>query len=94
MSETNQSDPEPKPIPWQIAAVAQYGIGTLGLLLPFGFDRPSSLGLDYSHFLVLFGLFCLVSLLGLVATVSQKAWGGLIVVLVGFPVFLVLMILR
>lgn len=95
MPSTKPLKPEPKPIfPWQIAAAAQYAIGLAGFLLPFGFDKASRMGLDFSHFLVLAGLFSVVTLLGLIATVTQRVKGGFLVVLIGFPIFFVLVALR
>lgn len=88
MSESNRSNTEPKVIPWQIATFAQYGVGVAGSALFLGTDNP-----DIMHVVLLGTLFCFFAILALIATVSQQAWGGLTMVLSGFPIFFLLLAL-
>ena len=88
MSDSSPSNTEPKVIPWQIAVFAQYGFGFAGSALFFGTDHP-----DIVHVVLLGTLFCFFAILALIATVSQQAWGGLIIVLSGFPIFFLLLAL-
>jgi hypothetical protein len=44
---------------------AQVALLLAAVLLPFGFDRPSGLGLDFGHLLVLLALYTLVWVRGL-----------------------------
>ena len=61
---------------WHIAVAVQYLIGGLILLLPIGFDHPSSLGLDFNH-LILFGLvFAFFTLAAVFASIADKSIVG------------------
>lgn len=60
---------------------------------PFGFDRPSSWGLDIGHFLLLAAMFCGLALIGLIGAIAQKNWKWLLVqgaVVVAAPAAVVL----
>jgi hypothetical protein len=46
----------------------------VGLALPFGFDHPSKLGLDFSHLLVLIGLDALAVTGGIIAAWKRRNW--------------------
>jgi len=43
-------------------------------LLPFGFDHPSRLGLDFGHLLALAALYVAVLLAGLVLAARARRW--------------------
>jgi hypothetical protein len=44
----------------------------IALFVPFGFDHPSDLGLDYGHFLLLLGIYSALLLSGIVLSVRAK----------------------
>jgi hypothetical protein len=44
------------------------------LLVPFGFDRPSALGLDFAHLLALGALYGVAAVLGALAAARQRRW--------------------
>lgn len=46
----------------------------LAALVPFGFDHPSSWGLDFEHFLGLGALYLVAWLWGLALSVSLRRW--------------------
>lgn len=62
------------------------------VLLPFGFDRPSRLGLDFGHLLVLLGVYALVWVSGLVLAIGLRRI-GLALVQVALPASFVVLAL-
>ncbi|HEX5052042.1 MAG TPA: hypothetical protein VFZ65_09740 [Planctomycetota bacterium] len=46
----------------------------IGAFVPFGFDRPSELGLDFGHLLVLMVVYGTALLLGLLVAAVQRRW--------------------
>jgi hypothetical protein len=42
------------------------------LCLPFGFDHPSSLGLDFRHFLLLLTVYVIALLVGVIAAFARR----------------------
>ena len=46
-----------------------------GVFLPFGFDHPSWLGLDFGHFLLLLGVYLLVLCIGIIAAFANDRPG-------------------
>jgi hypothetical protein len=44
------------------------------VFVPFGFDVPSSWGLDFGHFLVLAGLYLCAWLYGLALAIALRRW--------------------
>jgi len=58
---------------WHIAVAVQCLVGGVILLLPIGFDQPSSLGLDFDHlilFCLVFAFFLLVAVVSAIADMS------------------------
>ena len=43
-------------------------------LVPFGFDKPSSWGLDFGHFLLVAALYGTALIAGIVAVAIRKSW--------------------
>jgi hypothetical protein len=43
-------------------------------LVPFGFDHPSSFGLDYLDFLMVALFYCLALLCGVTVSIAAKRW--------------------
>ena len=66
----------------QVVAIA------IANLLPFGFDHPSSLGLDYDHLVKVYTVYLLACLVAVVSSVVERRW--MIIVLHVIPVVLVL----
>jgi hypothetical protein len=54
--------------------VFQTVLVAMALFLPFGFDRPSSIGLDYGHFLLLLSLYVVALVVGVIATFSTRRY--------------------
>jgi hypothetical protein len=52
--------------------VVQAAAGAIALCLPFGFDHPSSLGLDFGHFLLLLAAYVVALLVGVVAAFMRR----------------------
>ena len=52
--------------------------GLVGVLVPFGFDHPSSWGLDFGHLLLLGALYLVALLAGLALAVHLRRWGLLL----------------
>jgi hypothetical protein len=46
----------------------------VALFVPFGFDHPSSLGLDFGHFLLVLALYLILLVGGLIAAVKRRNW--------------------
>ncbi|NOT31627.1 MAG: hypothetical protein HOP15_14365 [Planctomycetes bacterium] len=69
---------------FQLAALA------VALFVPFGFDRPSALGLDFGHLLVLAALYGVAAILGVLAAVGQRRWLALVFQL-ALPVLFILL---
>jgi hypothetical protein len=67
----------------RICLVAQLISILLLAFLPFGFDQPSRLGLDFEHFLLLLGLYACALLPGLVLAGVKKQWPWIWVQLFG-----------
>ena len=44
------------------------------VFVPFGFDRPSPLGLDFTHMLVLATLYGVAAILGSFTAMQQRRW--------------------
>ena len=44
----------------------------LALCMPFGFDHPSSLGLDFGHFLLLLSVYVIALLVGVIAAFMRR----------------------
>jgi hypothetical protein len=49
--------------------------GLVGVLVPFGFDHPSSWGLDFGHLLLLGALYLVALLAGLALAVKLRRFG-------------------
>jgi hypothetical protein len=47
---------------------------TLAFCLPFGFDHPSSLGLDFGHFLLLLVAYVIALLIGVIAAHVRRKY--------------------
>lgn len=47
----------------------------IALFVPFGFDHPSSLGLDFDHFIILFAIHSIVLIIGIVAAMVSQRFG-------------------
>ena len=58
----------------QILFALQVICGLVGVLVPFGFDKPSRYGLDYGHLLLLAGLYLVALLAGLSLAVKRRRW--------------------
>ena len=56
------------------------------LFVPFGFDKPSSWGLDFGHLLIVAGAYILSLLCGVVNAGIQKRWNLLAVQLMALVV--------
>ncbi len=74
-----------------IAMVFQVVAAAVALLIPFGFDHPSSLGLDFDHFLWVLVAYSLALLIGVVASSVSKLWGALIMQLL-IPIVIVALV--
>jgi hypothetical protein len=44
------------------------------LCVPFGFDHPSALGLDFGHLLLVAALYALLLIAGLAAAIQRREW--------------------
>ena len=63
---------------WHVAVAIQYVAGAILMVLPIGFDHPSSLGLDFDD-LIVFGLgFAFLTLIAVVCALSEKSIIGLL----------------
>ncbi|MBI2826370.1 MAG: hypothetical protein HYX69_16965 [Planctomycetia bacterium] len=47
-------------------------------VVPFGFDIPSSLGLDFGHFLLVAAIYLLALAYGTIASIATRQWGALL----------------
>ena len=63
----------------------------MGLLkfLPFGFDHPSSLGLDFGHMIMIGCVYGLALMVGAVASIAARLWPILMLQIVFVGVFCV-----
>jgi hypothetical protein len=52
--------------------------GLVGVLVPFGFDHPSSWGLDFGHLLLLAALYLVALLAGMALAVKLRRYGILV----------------
>lgn len=59
----------------QILFSLQVICGLVGVLVPFGFDKPSSWGLDFGHLLLLGALYLVALLAGLGLAARRRRWG-------------------
>jgi hypothetical protein len=50
----------------------------VAVLVPFGFDKPSTLGLDFGHLLALAALYLVAFLSGLVLAARLRRWKVLV----------------
>ena len=58
-----------------IAAIALQAVSVTAIIfLPFGFDHPSSLGLDFDHLVIALGVYAAAFLTGLILSVAQRRW--------------------
>jgi hypothetical protein len=68
-----------------LAAVAlQWIVGILLFVLPFGFDHPSSLGLDWDDLMFGLKVFCGLTVLALSLAIWSREW--IAIVPAGLPV--------
>lgn len=81
----------PKPTVLYSLLVVQLLCIVAVLFVPFGFDHPSSWGLDFGHFLLVAGVHCMALFAGFVAACVLRRWllAGL-QVLVTAAVFMVI----
>jgi hypothetical protein len=63
-----------KHAPAVLALMVQLLVLTVLMTVPFGFDHPSSWGLDYSHLLIGILFYCLAVASGVFASVVRKQW--------------------
>lgn len=63
---------------WRIRLLLSVQVAALlvAAFVPFGFDHPSSLGLDFGHFLLLGVVYLGAWLGGLVLAVRARQWGA------------------
>ena len=59
------------------------------LFVPFGFDKPSSWGLDFGHFIVVAGAYVLSIGAGLVIAGIQRKWMWILLQLLPIVIFAV-----
>jgi hypothetical protein len=59
--------------PFLTGSIVCQGIAiTIALSLPFGFDHPSSLGLDFGHFLLILSLYAIALAVGVVIAFATR----------------------
>ena len=66
---------------WHIAVVAQYIAAGVIALVPFGFDHPSWLGLDFNDFLIAMSFLACISLIAIVTAISEMSITGTLIAL-------------
>lgn len=64
----------------------------ISVVVPFGFDKPSSWGLDFEDLLLLGAFYGILLLIGFVLAASQRRWDALVPQLAGPLVAYLLMI--
>ncbi len=64
---------------WHVGAACEYVLAGLLVVVPFGFDKPSSLGLDFDHQMIAVALLVFVTLGAIVTAAYEKSWVGLLV---------------
>lgn len=74
-----------------VALICQAAAIAVAFFVPFGFDKPSSLGLDFGHLLLLLGFYALSLLFGVVIACCDRkfAWAGAQVALGLFAIALI-----
>jgi hypothetical protein len=79
------------------ALALEVGALLVALFVPFGFDHPSSWGLDFGHFLMLGAVFAAAWLYGLYLSIRLRLWlvlAGQVMVPVAFVVLAINGVLR
>jgi len=66
------------------ASAAQWIVGILLFALPFGFDHPSSLGLDWDDLMFGLKVFCGLTVLALALSIWSREW--IVTLPAGLPV--------
>ena len=69
---------ERKVLRWQVPFGFQVVLVCVMRFVPFGFDHPSSLGLDFGHFLIVSALFCLSTIVTIGFAIRERSATGIL----------------
>ena len=76
-----------------VALLTQALAVAAAVFLPFGFDHPSTLCLDFKHLIALLGVCCFSVLIGIMISIAQRRWMILTVQLIAvFVIFASLLV--
>ena len=64
---------------WHVTVAVQYFAGAVLLLVPVGFDHPSSWGLDFDHLLLMGLLFAFFTLIAVLCAIAEKSVIGFLI---------------
>jgi hypothetical protein len=86
-----QSNPS-KAVRWVVAI--QWCLAIFLIIAPFGFDHPSSWGLDFDDLIRLLGILAALSLVAMILAVMNKDWSALAACLIAPIVSLAGLVVR
>lgn len=71
---TTDGGDRPPAFPHKGLICVQAALLLFAAVAPFGFDKPSSWGLDFGHFLLLASVFGILALVGLIGALALRKW--------------------